>query len=483
MGLSARVRHPRFVIFAGLLVTLVTIAAPVIYYLPRDPQPADAPWAAMAAKKPATDHTPLLSGPYETGSDVTRACLECHSQSASQVMATNHWTWESKPYQLEGHDQPVTIGKKTSLNNFCIGIQSNWPSCTSCHAGYGWSDANFDFSAEENVDCLVCHDLSGGYVKGRSGLPLEGVDLVTAAQSVGRPTRDNCGACHFNGGGGNAVKHGDLDQHLYYPTKNVDVHMGGLDFQCVDCHKAEDHIIRGRAISVSLDIENQALCTDCHAPDPHNDQRLNAHTASVACQTCHIPAVAVRDATKMVWDWSTAGQDLPEDTHTYLKIKGSFVYEDNVRPQYFWYSGVSDRYIMGDRIDPEGVTEINTIKGDIRDLQALIMPFKVHIGKQPFDEVYNYLLQPQTAGEEGYWTTFDWDYSLQRGAQATGLAYSGKYGFAETVMYWPVTHMVAPADKALQCRACHSSNGLLDWQALGYPGDPMVWGSRPAIRP
>ena len=38
------------------------------------------------------------------------------------------------------------------------------------------------------------------------------VDLRLAAVSVGRPTITNCGSCHFYGGGGNNVKHGDLEE-------------------------------------------------------------------------------------------------------------------------------------------------------------------------------------------------------------------------------------------------------------------------------
>ena len=45
-------------------------------------------------------------------------------------------------------------------------------------------------------------------------------------------------------------------------------------------------------------------------------------------------------------------------------------------------------------------------------------------------------------------------------------------------MYWPTTHMVQPKENALQCNDCHSPEGRLDWQALGYPGDPMEWGGR-----
>jgi hypothetical protein len=33
--------------------------------------------------------------------------------------------------------------------------------------------------------------------------------------------------------------------------------------------------------------------------------------------------------------------------------------------------------------------------------------------------------------------------------------------------------MVTPADKSLNCLDCHGDNGRLDWQKLGYKGDPI----------
>jgi len=468
----------KYIWIIGLVVTLALIIIPIILFIPRVTEAKQDPWNNVPIRPPDTDHTNLLPGPYTSGAEVTRVCLECHEDAATQVMETVHWTWESKPYQIEGRDEPVTIGKKNTLNNFCIGIQSNWPGCTSCHAGYGWVDQNFDFTQSENVDCLVCHESTGAYVKGTGGQPVEGVDLAAVAQSVGTPTRDNCGSCHFKGGGGNAVKHGDLDEHLYNPPENLDVHMGGNEFLCVDCHQTQDHQILGRAASVSLDMENQVYCTDCHPNDLHEDDRINAHTQSVACQTCHIPTGAVKDPTKMYWDWSTAGQDIEEDPHTYLKIKGSFVYEEEFMPEYYWFSGVKDRYLLGDSIDPSQPTVLNPLDGDINDPNARIFPFKVHRAKQPYDSVYNYLLQPKTVGEGGFWTEFDWDQALRLGSEIVGLPYSGEYGFAETEMYWPITHMVAPVEEALLCNACHGADGRLDWQALGYNGDPIEWGGR-----
>ncbi len=423
-----------------------------------------------------------MKGPYPDGPSVTRACLECHEDSGAEVMRTAHWNWEGDPVLLPGRSEPVRLGKKNVINNFCISVQSNWEGCTSCHAGYGWVDASFDFSDVEAVDCLVCHDRSGTYVKGDGGFPEPGVDLALAAGSVGPSTRENCGGCHFRGGGGDAVKHGDLDPSLVNPQPRVDVHMGRHAMVCTDCHGGEHHRILGRSISVSVDKADRISCVDCHAREPHGDARLNAHTDAVACQTCHIPQVALREATKMHWDWSAAGQDLGDDPHTYLKKKGRFVYEKELTPEYAWFDGMADRYIMGDPIDTATATVLNPPRGSIRDPEATIWPFKVHRGKQIYDAVYRYLLVPKTYGEGGYWEEFDWDKAARLGSEATNLAYSGRYAFAATEMYWPLTHMVEPKEKSLRCLDCHSEDGLLDWASLGYPGDPVRWGGREALR-
>ncbi|MCB0038816.1 MAG: hypothetical protein KDE23_03990 [Caldilinea sp.] len=179
------------------------------------------------------------------------------------------------------------------------------------------------------------------------------------------------------------------------------------------------------------------------------------------------------------WDWSTAGQDKPEDHYTFLKIKGDFLYEKDYQPEYLWYDGgVSYRYLTGDQLAADGPTLLNPPSGSIDEAGARIFPFKVHRAEQPYDVVNNYLLPPTTSGEGGFWTTFDWPSALELGAEANGLEFSGEYGFAETWMYWPTTHMVQPKENALQCEDCHADNGLMDWEALGYPGDPIEWGGR-----
>jgi hypothetical protein len=70
------------------------------------------------------------------------------------------------------------------------------------------------------------------------------------AKNVGHTSRKTCGDCHFNGGGGEAVKHADLSRQLLQPERNCDVHMGGYDFQCTECHRTRNHKIAGRSSSV-----------------------------------------------------------------------------------------------------------------------------------------------------------------------------------------------------------------------------------------
>ena len=102
------------------------------------------------------------------------------------------------------------------------------------------------------------------------------------------------------------------------------------------------------------------------------------------------------------------------------------------------------------------------------------------VGKQIYDVENNYLIVPKLFGEGGYWKTFDWNASSELGMKYIDLAYSGKHGFIETEMYWPINHMVVGGDQALACTSCHSKKETkkLDWIKLGYEGDPMKFGGR-----
>ena len=69
------------------------------------------------------------------------------------------------------------------------------------------------------------------------------------------------------------------------------------------------------------------------------------------------------------------------------------------------------------------------------------------------------------------------DKALEAGMKAAGSEYSGQMGFVDTEMAWPITHMVAPKEDAVQCVECHSQNSRLkDVPGLYIPGrDRFGW--------
>lgn len=386
-------------------------------------------------------------------------------------MRSSHWNWSRQEY-VPGRGIR-TIGKKNIINNFCIGISDNEEGCSRCHIGYGMDGATFDFDDARNVDCLVCHDTTDTYAQALAGMPAFNVDLRKVAQNVGRPQKSNCGGCHFAGGGGNNVKHGDLEQALLTAPRAVDVHMAadGANLECIGCHKTENHRILGKLYSVSSMNRERSDCEQCHTGMPHLSGVLNQHTAKVACQTCHIPRYAKVNETKLAWDWSTAGrlrngepyeQKDAAGNPVYASIKGSFTWGTNVKPEYVFFNGTASHYVLGDVVPAARPLEINTFHGSYDDPDAKITPVKIHRGKQIYDPSTKMLIQPKlyarTVGEGGFWKDFNWGRAAEEGMRASGLPYSGRFEFIDTVMYWPVNHMVAPKEQAVGCIECHTRN-------------------------
>ncbi len=418
------------------------------------------------------DHSEFFEGPFTSPQEVTETCLLCHDGLDKDIMLTRHWNWESK---------------QKLINNYCISLTSNWARCTSCHIGFGWKDETFDFTNGNNIDCLICHDQTGTYKKTPTGagMPDPSVDLLMVARSVGKTTNRNCSICHFNGGGGTGVKHGDMDGSMISPSPELDVHMGRAGLNCSDCHAGENHQILGASHGSMAEGSNHISCQDCHGKEPHQKKLVNDHVGTVACETCHIPAFAREEPTKTWWDWSTAGhsEDVQIDEFgmpTYDKKKGNFTWEKNVIPTYMWYNGRADYYEFGDKIDSKNAVMLNRLNGNIEDETAKIAPFKVMRGKQIYDSKNDYLIAPKLFGEDGYWKTFNWNKASELGMASINLPYSGKYNFVETEMYWPINHMVAPVEKSLKCTDCHTRKATkrLNWEQLGYNGDPMTVGGR-----
>lgn len=479
---------------------------------------ADGPSKGSDIQKITADHSKFfgLNQDFDYAPDVTAQCLTCHNRAGKQLHKTFHWTWGR-----EINGQKVGKGKN-AMNNYCISTRGNMGQCASCHIGYGWRDDNFDFTVEENIDCLVCHDTTGTYEKYPTALGhptyedtqvgdvlWKKVDLKKVAQNVGKPNRHNCLSCHAKGGGGNGVKHGDTDVSLINPDHNLDVHMDadGLNFSCQTCHTANEHEIAGRYYNKKAFIDYHAdmgreerkganvSCESCHGEIPHSMLKLNTHTKKVACATCHIPKMARGPyATKLSWDWSTAGRmkdgkpyseekDFDGDIRdSYLSKKGTFVWGRNVVPEYRWYKGELIQRTFDQKIDPsKAPIDINPPTGDYKDGVAKIWPFKIHHGKQPYDTVNNILLGPKLFGRQGsgaFWADYDWVAALKEGAKDNEQDYSGQFGFVETNGYWLIKHMVAPKEDALSCQDCHTTNSRLkdvkDFYLLGRDKNTLV---------
>lgn len=434
----------------------------------------------LSENRTTADHSKMqdLRKTFDSGSEITEACLSCHSKADDQLMHTIHWSWLS-PYE----NGDLTGKAGYSVNNFCISTNKmNDKKCSSCHIGWD--------GKKDGINCLLCHgdpevdwkaqfeDHSFFKKEGETEIVEEiQSDIQKAVTDINLPRRKNCGSCHFNGGGGEGVKHGDLDASLINPESSLDVHMGtdGGDFTCTRCHTTREHQVSGRVYStpavsepkslVEDDLADKISCRSCHTQTPHGDKKLNDHTDTVSCQTCHIPEFAREHATQMTWDWSEAGklkdgkpyiEKGKYDRPVYKSIKGEFTWKKDVEPEYYWYNGSVAAVTAKDEIDPSGTVQVSSPVGEAGDGDSRIFPFKVHRAKQPYDKVHNTLVAPLLSkASDGYWKTLDWQDASTRGMEYMDLPYSGELGFVETTYVFPTTHMVAPKEDALDCSQCH----------------------------
>ncbi len=472
----------------------------------------------VVSSKSTADHTKFkeLQGPFADGPAVTKACLSCHNKAGKQFMHSLHWTWQYK--------HPKTgqiLGKKTLVNNFCTNARGNEGMCSQCHAAYNHKGPDFDYTNPDNIDCVVCHDQTGTYYRTPAtrghkacSVMFEGqkpIQWTKVAQNVGKPKRANCGTCHFYGGGGDNVKHGDLSSALTTPDKSVDIHMAkdGLNMACQDCHVTSEHITAGsRYQMLAKDLKGvgkpgkrrqAASCESCHGLSPHDKVsglkgiKLNGHVDKVACETCHIPEFAKGGvATKVDWDWRTAGklkngegynikgytQGNGEHRKTYKSIKGNFKYDENVKPVYAWFDGTMRYTTIDTKFDDSKPVYINSFSGSYNDPKSRIWPFKKMHTIQPYDKGNKTLVYMQLWGKNdaAFWGNYNFQKAIEYGMKSAGKPYSGKYDFIDTYSWWPITHMVAPAKEALACAECHKKNGRLAKLSGFYmPGRDNFW--------
>jgi octaheme c-type cytochrome (tetrathionate reductase family) len=483
----------------------------------RQLQPAPAPTECSSCHHPWTpDHTPLVAlKDRPAPQEVTTACLECHPKVGRDLLGTAHWNWKGQSPTLAGYENRTDVSLQLMVNNYCIAIGSNQYACATCHIGYGWMDSAFDFSDPTQIDCLVCHDTTGTYKKNpqKAGMPDPELDLAAIAKKVGRPSRQACGSCHFQSGGGPNAKHGDLGPVLANPPGDLDMHMGTLNMRCQDCHTTERHRIAGMSQTAPA-VEGRVRCEKCHGPTPHGvvgmlGRHMDDHVRTIACETCHIPSIARTNPTLLRRDYSTAGRDIPDAKDklgmpAYDKRFGTLTWAKDLVPEYLWSDGTRHATLIGDTIDPSGVVSLNAPIGEKRNPNARIFPFKAHQAVQPYDTENKTLAIPKLV--EAYWVDFDWQKAITAGMKAVGQEYSGKYGFVETRMYSSIHHEVVPAKAALGCTDCHRTEAVncvrchrgaqgmdrpehtrkvypevgqrIDFKALGYPDDPAITGGR-----
>ncbi len=485
----------------GLALIFVMGLIPAISLGASAEQAEAAPSAPLSMS--TADHSgfDVLQQRFKSGRELTKACLSCHNLAARQVHTSSHWNWEipnSKTGQL--------VGKRNVLNSTMVSISSNGPYCARCHISNEWTDEGFDFTDEEQVDCLACHDTTGTYTsnkmhqlrvkcsachvewdKSKAREVVRKPNFSELAKHVGRPTVQSCGGCHFYSDGGDGIKQGDLDSSLATASRQLDVHMAkdGLDYSCTTCHKTEWHQMRGSQYEPESKDEHgidvvggsRATCESCHGLAPHPESvnaKLNDHVDRIACQTCHIPALARGGRpTKTYWDWSTAGRlddsgkaIIEKDDKgriVYSSQRGSARWAENLAPEYVWFNGRIEYLTMDDTINPAKVVRLNTLAGAPDDPDSRIWPVKTLRGKQPIDAEKSALVSVRLFGkkDDAFWKAYDWPASIGAGMEAAGRDFSGKVGFVETEMRIPVNHMVAPAEDALPCVSCHSRDGRM----------------------
>jgi hypothetical protein len=265
----------------------------------------------------------------------------------------------------------------------------------------------------------------------------------------------------------------------------------GANMDCADCHQSIEpgstaHDVVGSRYSKPA--PDNWLCEDCHSPTPHWNTAdgiyYNAHTGRVSCQVCHIPHFARGGkATKMTWDWSTAGVKGTNGATMQLKdaagnvvydtMKGTFTWASNVVPEYVWFNGNVVWKELQDAINPAQMVTLNELQGSASQGRARIIPVKRFTAVQPYDAARDTLVIPHLFAlnandTNAYWKGYNWTNAITAGMTAVDEIFSGQMGWVETEMFWVQNHMVAPKEQALTCTDCHVPAGRIPFAKLGY---------------
>jgi len=421
-------------------------------------------------------------------------CLQCHTDKASEVVGSAHYTWEgATPYMVNG---PKLQGKlKTAVNSYCGNIIGNW-GCASCHVGLGKRPDDTSLTAQQhlqNIDCLVCHQKD--YLRKKD--PVTGlmvpdttnmlITMDKAVQTLHEPTRAACLTCHAKGGGGDNNKRGDLSvAHGTTSDRKFDVHMAktGANLNCQECHTTDHHRIAGRGADLrqtDLDVKMNCSTSACHSgfasgKHPSWETLGKKHFARVACQTCHISTFArnaadtlADESTEIERDWSE-----PEWSAALKRWEPKIVRGSNLKPVYKFWNGTSWGYSLAETaaLDPEtGRFPTARPVGDINSVGSKLFPFKYKTTVRPHSKRLGVLIPIDTkvyfAGAGA--TPTGVDASVKSSLKLMGHSETEPYEWGEDDTYQLITHEVMDSDKALKCENCHGPTATqMNLKKLGY---------------
>jgi len=465
------------------------------------PEPGPEPWV-----HPGADVM------RDNGYDGPQTCATCHPDALHQVTHSVHWYVSGKVRNVKGLpdgtwwgmvNRECALAGSTALSNWTAATKGRFTAesagCGMCHIGELDSPplpAGREATEAEaaTVDCLVCHaesyDMAARetLVSDTSGSTHWGQDRsLAAALSITRvPTAEACLRCHEHSFSRD-YKRGTP----YEPTNDVHAAAG---MPCSSCHLTRDHLIakgQNESDMVANDLPDQpVVCSNCHGRQPHqgaDSAPLNAHTETVACQTCHIPVAGgivredwgkpVRDDGKGIYSELSKYDGIPAIADLWVPAvtieRGTPDHmwrvpntEDAHDSQSWMAFATATRSSEGAAIFPvRALSQILLFDREIMMWQAPGMAF---VKEQPGMADFPLLLAPN---REVYNTTGDVTKAIAAGmkaGEAMGMHWSGKWTSMEIpgTSYISVNHGVRRI--GLGCRDCHSPNGVLDFAGLGY---------------
>ncbi len=315
--------------------------------------------------------------------------------------------------------------------------------CSTCHIGAAWST---DADKDEPI-CTKCHI---------SATPTDLDHEVTVAKCMGCHKKDIskrgddfdafndvhiaegllCQSCHFN------PKEDGISTHQFKKGTAMDTTeetMKGT-LTCIQaCHDG-DETLKG------------------HGPLPHDDSatgiELNYHTEKVACETCHTGLRPNDALARRQWNvFTSTGKPV-----TTLRKQGWL-------PEHKWYDNTGPGASGDFDLPILGYTERRNAPGaKIYPFNAVSVDWFVRTKRSAYDDIIP-VPEVKAADADGDGTV-----------TVDEMRKVYKHATLKTEdMNFSITHSVLPAEDAFKCQDCHTSlSWVLNWEQLGYAGDPWA---------